>query len=484
MPLIKFKGVSFRKFQYTVFPDTSWEMYRGENWAVTGVNGSGKTTFLEAVEGCLMKIKGQADYCLTGANGITQDPGRLIAAVYFNDRSVNYGDFYYQQRYHATETEGIITVRKFLGLDGDTVLSGLEALEIQGLLDMEIIKLSNGQFKKMLIAKALLKKPRLLLLDNLYTGLDTRARDYISDTLRQITGMGAHIIMVAGDGEIPDIITHVMEIERFTVVRQSTREGFVARQPVAVPPPLPELPKVPVKTFETAVGLNKVTISYNGNTVLDQVDWTILHGEKWALTGPNGAGKSMLLSLIFADNPQAYANKISLFDRRRGTGESIWDIKDRVGFVSPEMHVYFRQGKTCEEAALSGLQENPYKPVVITRNIIVMMEGLFEYFSIAHLTDVLFQRVSTGQQNVVLLIRALLKNPSMLILDEPFQGLDTCAVERAKRLLDVYCRERTLVFVSHHPCDIPSCVNRYFSIDSGRVSQNAKKNPPKIDGFS
>ena len=471
-PLIRFEGVTFRKFQYTVFPDTCWEMHSGENWAITGANGSGKTTFLEAIEGRLIRIKGQANSFFTNDDQLAQQP---VAAVYFSDHSMNYGDFYYQQRYHATETEGIITVREFLGLGNDTTLSGLEALDIEPLSHMEIIKLSNGQFKKMLIAKALLRKPRLLLLDNLYTGLDTLARNFISDTLQQIAVMGTQIVMVADNGEIPSIITHVMEVERFAVSSISTREDYMAHRPVngecASLPELPLLPAAPVKTFDTAVRLDEVTISYNGKTILDQVDWTIHHGEKWALTGPNGAGKSMLLSLIFADNPQAYANKLTLFDRKRGTGESIWDIKDKIGFVSPEMHVYYRRGITCRDVVLSGLQENPYKQASITQDITAFMDDLFGYFSITHLADTLFQRISTGQQNIVLLIRALVKNPPMLVLDEPFQGLDVSSIERAKHLLNIYCSNRTLIFVSHHPAEIPSCVDRHLAVDKGRVSQ-------------
>ena len=472
--LIKFEEATFRKFQYTVFRDSFWEMHQGENWAVTGANGSGKTTFLEALEGRLLKIKGQTHYNLTDSNGIlARKPGSLIAAVYFNDHSVNYGDFYYQQRYHATETEGIITVRSFLGLAKNSTLPELEALDIQRLLDMEIIKLSNGQFKKMLIVKALLKKPRLLLLDNLYTGLDVRARAYISNTLSQITDIGTQIVMVVNDGEIPGMITHVMEIDKFAISRLSTYGDYIIRHagnglPSSFPV-IPELPEAPAKAFETAVSLDETTITYDGNRVLDCIKWTIRQGEKWALTGPNGAGKSMLLSLIFADNPQAYANKIILFDRQRGTGESIWDIKDNIGFVSPEMHVYFRHGKTCREVVMSGLHENPYKPPVIMAEITGIMEGLFKYFSMTQFVDAFFHRISTGQQNIVLLIRAMLKNPPMLVLDEPFQGLDTLSVEQARRLLDTFCSKRTLIFVSHHPAEIPSCVTQHLSIENGCV---------------
>ena len=472
--LVKFEEATFRKYQHTVFRDSFWEMHQGENWAVTGANGSGKTTFLEALEGRLLKIKGHTHYNLTDDNGIlTREHDRLIAAVYFNDHSINYGNFYYQQRYHATETEGIITVRRFLGLDKTSTLPELEALDIQRLLDMEIIKLSNGQFKKMLIVKALLRKPRLLLLDNLYTGLDAGARAYISDTLSHITGIGTQVVMVVDDDEIPGMITHVMEIDKFTISRLSTRDDYMIRHagnglPSSFPV-IPALPEAPAKAFETAVSLDSITITYDGNRVLDCIEWTIRQGEKWALTGHNGAGKSMLLSLIFADNPQAYANKIILFDRQRGTGESIWDIKDNIGFVSPEMHVYFRHGKTCREVALSGLQENPYKRAVIMPEITGIMEGLFEYFAMTQFVDALFQRVSTGQQNIVLLIRAILKNPPMLVLDEPFQGLDTHSVEQARSLLDTFCSKRTLIFVSHRPAEIPSCVTYHLSIEKGCV---------------
>ncbi len=475
-PLLKFEEATFRKFQHTIFPDTNWEIREGENWALTGANGSGKTTFLEAIEGRLVKIKGNVAYHLTDANGIVaSDPHQLIASVYFSDHSVNYGDFYYQQRYHATETDGIITVRTFLGLENSDVLPELEALDILRLLDMEIIKLSNGQFKKMLIVKALLKRPRLLLLDNLYTGLDTYARAYISDIIGRIAGMGTHIVMVADNGQIPDAITHVMKIDHFSIKRTLPRKDYAAPRAVSEQVyALPVLPDAPAKTFDTAVHLDEVTIAYGGKTVIDHAKWTVRHGEKWALMGPNGAGKSMLLSLIFADHPQAYANKIVLFDRRRGTGESIWDIKDHVGFVSPEMHVYFQQGKTCRDVALSGLHENPYQQVKVTNNIVHLLEELFDYFSITHVTNNLFQRVSTGQQNVALLVRALLKNPPLLLLDEPFQGMDMHTVALAKQLLDAFCRARTLILVSHRPDELPSCIDRQLNIEKGKVFQDKK----------
>ncbi|MDR1584342.1 MAG: ATP-binding cassette domain-containing protein [Prevotellaceae bacterium] len=457
--LLKIKNATFRKFQYPVFCDTDWEMNLGENWAVVGANGSGKTTFLEIVEGRLVKIKGELVYNFT--NPDTENISGQIAAVYFNDPSVNYGNFYYQQRYNATETDNIVTVRNFLKLNATDNLSELKTFDISHLLDMEIIKLSNGQFKKMLITRALMKKPRLLLLDNLYSGLDKQARDYITLTIKQITTLGTNVIIVA-DSYIPDSVTNVMEIENFSIKKVSSITHYIPlhqhRQRK-----LPILPPAPAKTFETAVKLENVNIVYNGKPVVSQVQWTVLHGEKWALTGPNGSGKSMLLSLIFADNPQAYANNITLFDRKRGTGESIWDIKDKIGFVSPEMHLYSNRNKTCKEVILSGLSENPHRKIRITDEITQLIDDLFDYFSITKICNDLFQRISTGQQNIILLIRALVKNPPMLVLDEPFQGIDHSSVGLAKHLLDEYCKNRTLIFVSHQTEELPSCINKTYN---------------------
>jgi molybdate transport system ATP-binding protein len=459
--LLKIKDATFKKFQYTVFENTNWEMSPEENWAIVGANGSGKTTFLEVVEGRLMKIKGELIYNFEDTDA--ENASGQIASVYFNDPSINYADFYYQQRYNATETDSIVTVCNFLKLNATDNLPELEAFDIKHLLNMEIIKLSNGQFKKMLIAKALMKKTRLLLLDNLYTGLDKQARDYITHTIKQITLLGTNVIMVA-DKYIPDSVTSVMEIENFAIKNISSGKNYT---PIhhCYQQKIPILPSAPAKTFETAVKLEKVNVVYGDKLIVNQVKWTIFHGEKWALTGANGAGKSMLLSLIFADNPQAYSNNIILFDQRRGTGESIWDIKDNIGFVSPEMHLYFNRNKTCREVALSGLSENPYRKRMITDRIVQFTDDLFRYFALTRICNDSFKHVSTGQQNIILLIRALLKNPPMLALDEPFQGIDFDSVNAAKRLLDEYCKNRTLIFVSHQPDELPSCINKYFHIE-------------------
>ena len=180
------------------------------------------------------------------------------------------------------------------------------------------------------------------------------------------------------------------------------------------------------------------------------------------------SGKSTLLSLSRGDHPQAYSNDVSLFGRRRGTGESIWDIKRRVGFVSPELHLYFSEPLTAAETAATGFHDVLVRrPTTLEQETTV--EKLFDEFGIASLRDRLFSRLSTGEQRLVLLIRALVKAPPLLILDEPFQGFDEELIERARDWLDTRARsDQTLLFVSHYPAEIPQTVTQWLRLENGR----------------
>jgi molybdate transport system ATP-binding protein len=198
------------------------------------------------------------------------------------------------------------------------------------------------------------------------------------------------------------------------------------------------------------------------------VSWTVRAGERWAVVGANGSGKSTLLSLLCGDHPQAYANDVSLFGRRRGTGESIWDVKRRVGFVSPELHLYFSEPLTAAETAATGFHD-----VLVRRPTTPMQDAtvvrMFEEFGIATLAERPFARLSTGEQRLVLLIRALVKEPPLLILDEPFQGFDEELIERARDWLDRCVRpDQTLLFVSHYPAEIPRTVTQWLRLENGR----------------
>ena len=191
------------------------------------------------------------------------------------------------------------------------------------------------------------------------------------------------------------------------------------------------------------------------------------------MSGPNGAGKSTLLSLITADNPQAYANEIYLFDKRRGRGESIWDIKKRIGYVSPELHLYFESFTTAFDVVASGL----FDTVGLFRQLNEEQTGLVKkWMNLLGIEDVskyLLKNLSLGKQRLVLFARALVKNPPFLILDEPAQGLDDEQQQLFKSIIEQLCEHtnKTLIYVTHLQNEVPSCVTKSLRLQAGRIVQ-------------
>jgi molybdate transport system ATP-binding protein len=217
--------------------------------------------------------------------------------------------------------------------------------------------------------------------------------------------------------------------------------------------------------------MNKVNIKYNHRTILDNINWEVRKGERWAVSGPNGAGKSTLLSLVNADNPQAYANEIYLFDRRRGTGETIWDIKRKIGYISPELHVHFDRSNSCFDVVASGLFDTIGLFRLLHEEHIHLVNQWMSILHIEKLAQKLLFRLSDSEQRMVLLARALVKNPPLLILDEPCQGLDDAQVTAFKNLVNDICLtgNKTLIYVSHYAHEIPECVNKFIRLENGKI---------------
>jgi molybdate transport system ATP-binding protein len=223
--------------------------------------------------------------------------------------------------------------------------------------------------------------------------------------------------------------------------------------------------------FHSAITMKNVTITYGEKKILAGIDWEVQRGERWLLSGPNGAGKSTLLSLVTGDNPQAYANEIYLFDRRRGSGESIWDIKRKIGFLSPELHLFFDQGCSAFEAIASGLFDTIGLFRQLSDDQIELVDHWMKITGIHSLRSKRLFELSAGQQRIVLLVRALVKNPPLLILDEPCQGLDREKEAELLELINAVCLHgnKTMVFVTHYANERPSCIKNFISLENGKV---------------
>jgi molybdate transport system ATP-binding protein len=503
-PFLSLQNATLRRSGGTVLTDVNWTVAYGQQWAVVGPTGSGKTTLLEAVAGKIPLGGGTLRYGFferekpDGSPPVTASPGEAIAYVPAGTaftRLSNTPDRYYQQRFHSMDSDDFPTTRDFL-LEPDGVgeepapaakarqldrLAGL--LRIGPLLDREVVKLSNGETKRVLITKALLQSPRLLLLDNPFTGLDAAARQLLRDGLADLSGAGIHLVLATVPGEIPPGITHVLRLGGGRA-EPLPREAFDAMATERVAPPADESPlplslPLPVEApaFRIAVQMNGVNVQYGGSTILEDVHWTVAAGEKWALLGPNGSGKSTLLSLINGDNPQAYANDIVLFDRKKGSGESVWEIKRKIGYVSPELHAYYPKSATLFEAVASGFGDTLHLQGKLSARQTETVAAYLHGLGLEGLREAPLWRLSAGEVRLALVARALVKAPPLLILDEPCQGLDERYGRRIRTLLESTCTHpgQTMIYVTHYPAEIPGCVTQVLRLEAGRV-KNGDRN--------
>ena len=454
----------------------------GEQWAIVGKSGSGKTTLAQALTGRAFH-NGTISFHLpnhTHANRILL----IEQQHHFKNRS-NTSDFYYQQRYNSSDSEDTITVQEVLQplMNSNPAINWVEQLHLTHVLPEPLIQLSNGENKRLQLAKALFLDPAVLIMDNPFIGLDVEGRQSLHRILDTIVASGISIILITPPQELPNCITHVAVLENGQLV-SAGKKSATQLQAAAVAPALPADIIQQLKAagdsnhFTTAVKMVNVTIQYGERTILQDINWEVKKGECWSISGPNGAGKSTLLSLVTADNPQAYANQLYLFDQRRGSGESIWDIKRRIGFVSPELHLYFDRGTSCFDVIASGL----FDTIGLFRQIsAAQQEQVQNWIQLLQLQALqrrpLFQ-LSLGQQRMVLLARALVKNPPLLILDEPTQGLDEEQISYFKTLVNQLCEtfNTTLLYVSHYSKDLPECITNAAYLENGKMTIKAVGN--------
>ena len=452
----------------------NWIIEEGQQWAVIGPNGAGKTLIADVMQRKFALKEGEVTF------GYEGNVSNLVKSIAFKDiySLADCRNSYYQQRWHSTETDEVPTIEDILNEDAgsEDYHNVLSLFGIEEFLPKKLIFLSSGELRKFLIVRTLLKRPRVLILDNPFIGLDAPSRDVLVEMLQQMTKLkGVQVVLLLSNpDDIPGMITHILPIKQRKCLPVYSREEFLKQTDLIADlfPSEGKVDSVRSESFSLPVEDQKepsthlVSVKYGSRTILKELDWEVKNGEKWALFGLNGAGKSTLLSLIYADNPQSYANTLYLFDRKRGSGESIWDIKKRIGYVSPEMHLFYMENVPVLSIVGSGF----FDSVGLFRKCTEQQQQIalawMRVFGIEELKGRSFLTLSSGEQRLALLTRAFVKDPDLIILDEPLHGLDVSNKKKVAAIIEQFCSRpgKTLIYVTHYPHELPVCVDKRFEL--------------------
>ena len=441
----------------------------GESWAFVGSNGSGKSALARALAGELALLKGERQSTFTRLTRLSFEQLQKLVS---DEWQRNNTDLLSPGEEDTGRTAAEIIQDEVK--DEARCRELAEQFGITHLLDRRFKYLSTGETRKTLLCQALMAGPELLILDEPFDGLDVKSRGQLADLLASLNQQGYTLVLVLNRfDEIPDFVQHAGVLADCTLTAVGEKAHLLNQALIAqlahseklngITLPEPDAPSArhALPQDQPRIVLNDGVVSYNDRPILDQLSWTVNPGEHWQIVGPNGAGKSTLLSLITGDHPQGYSNDLTLFGRRRGSGETIWDIKKHIGYVSSSLHLDYRVSTTVRNVILSGYFDSIGIYQAVSDKQHKLAQQWLDILGMDNrVADAPFSSLSWGQQRLALIVRALVKHPALLILDEPLQGLDPLNRQLIRRFVDVLISEgeTQLLFVSHHAEDAPACI--------------------------
>ncbi len=504
--LIEFRDCRIGSAMDPALPSVTWKMEAGESWIVTGPNGGGKSAFAAALAGTMSAEanEGGAVRNLFAGKAVIVS-FEEAAALLVRERESDDSDF----------TEGGVdegrTARAYIASSARNFAAPLEthpavvACGAAPFLDRGLKRLSTGEVRRTLLARALAAEPELLVLDEPYEGLDAASRAALAGILDGLAAAGARgavdgkrppaLVLVADRWEhIPAAADRVVELRDRSIAYCGSREGYerlvAERKPTEAEESAAraaldkELAEAEIETERFAGGpreaaggdalveFNDVVVEWSGRRVLDGVRWRVDRGEHWLIKGPNGSGKTTILELISGDNPQVFRNDVRLFGLRRGSGETIWELKERMGIVSYRLHLEYRymDDASLEEVLISGLHDSIglYREAGDAERLLA--RRWLELAGFAERGAERFGTLSFGEQRALLVARGAIKGPELFILDEPCHGLDEEHRDRVLALLEsIAARGRsTLLYVTHDPAELIPCIRNTLELRPGQ----------------
>ena len=448
----------------------NWEVQSGQHWVISGGNGAGKSALIAALTGTGNIISGQL-----------QGLPERIGVVSFAAQEALINQERQKDDADILDVISIGTpVRNIIFddcLDPQTAQKMITKFALDYLLDRAFRKLSTGESRKVMLVRALSCKPQLLLLDEPFEGLDIDTLALLQDYLQELALQVPMIMVLNRFDEIPAFITHIAYMEQGQLLHQIDKQDTEAYNnlyqllhlkttELSVPAcdPLSSIPKL--DPSQPLVRLTDLTIKYDEFVLIDKLNWTIEPNQHWQLSGPNGAGKTAVLSIITGDHPQCYNNDILVFGFQRGQGESIWQIKQFIGYVSTALQWEYRVQISLRNVIISGFYDSIGLYSKASDRQKSIADQWLALLGMSDRADQPFQKLSYGDQRLLLIARAMVKHPPLLILDEPCLGLDDINRQLVLALIEKICAgsETAVIYVNHHPQDKIAGIENYLAL--------------------
>ncbi|MGJ8581796.1 MAG: ATP-binding cassette domain-containing protein, partial [Psychromonas sp.] len=443
-----------------------WQIKPNQSWCVLGRNGSGKQYINQLFQGTLQPEQ---------VTKLTLPQADKIGIISFEEQQATYENALDIESPDFVDPEQAPTkARDFLPEDKwqDPLIV---AFGLAHRMDTGYLKLSTGESRKLLMLQAIFSGIELLVCDNPFDSLDIDSCEALSIALHELTKTGVNVLLMLNNRQdIPAWCHHIAFIERGYLTEIGELSDQQTQQQLdALLAPTPDHTQWPENQYQLAdyahpylVKLNRGKVHYNGANVFEDLNIAIKPLQHTLITGPNGSGKSTLMQLITGDCPQCYSNDINVLGYQRGSGETIWQVKENMGIVSSELHRQYRINSDLLNVIVSGFYDSigVYQQPSAT-HITIATQWLTK-IGMEDKKNTQFQSLSYGEQRLALIARALVKSPYLLILDEPTQGLDELNRHRVLNFLEHLATQKhsTMLLVSHRKDEFLSIFEQHITL--------------------